>query len=68
MIPPGETSLSKHLKKANQQKLRFVLILGSEEIKKGKWTVKDLEQKRQEEVEDAEVVGYLEKLMIQSFL
>src|SRR3989338_6881250 len=41
----GETSLSKHLKKANQSGIRFVVILGSEEFKKGKCTIKDMDKK-----------------------
>lgn len=57
---PGEFSLSRHLKKANQSHIRFVLILGSDEMKKGKWTVKDLDQKEQTEVESERLVSYLQ--------
>lgn len=46
---PGEVSLSKHLKKANQLGIRFVLILGSSEFKKRCWAVKDMEKKTQAE-------------------
>lgn len=45
----GETSLSKHLKKANQLGIRFVLILGLSELKKRCWAVKDMEKKTQAE-------------------
>ena len=56
----GETSLSKHLKKANQMGIRFVLVLGPDEIAKGKWAVKDMDEKKQSEVEDEKLAAYLE--------
>lgn len=56
---PHETSLSRHLKKANQLGLRFVAMLGPDEIQKGKWTVKDLDQKKQTEVALQELAAYL---------
>ncbi len=57
----GETSLSKHLKKANQLGIRFVLILGSTEFEKGRWTLKDMEKKTQEEVADEQLGSRLEE-------
>ena len=59
----GETSLSKHLKKANQLGLRYVLILGSAEFEKGKWTLKDMEAKTQREIGIEEVVSTLELMV-----
>ncbi|MBI3317257.1 MAG: histidine--tRNA ligase [Candidatus Omnitrophica bacterium] len=56
-----ETSLSKHLKQANKAAARFVLILGSEEIKKGIWTVKDMKQKIQTEIKEGDILSYLHK-------
>lgn len=58
---PGEISLSKHLKKANQLGIRFVLILGSSEFKKRCWAVKDMEKKTQDEWPWEELVTRLEK-------
>jgi len=60
-ITPGETSLSKHLKKANQLGVRFVLILGSSELARERWTLKDMEKKTQVEIEKAQLVSYLEE-------
>jgi histidyl-tRNA synthetase len=60
---PGEYSLSKHLKKANQLGIRFVLIMGADEIKKGKWTLKDMVQKSQSEVEVENLSSYLQGVM-----
>ncbi len=57
----GEFSLSNHLKKANQLGVRFVLILGSSELAKGCWTVKDMEKKTQSEVETEKLIPYLEE-------
>lgn len=59
----GENSLSRHLKKANQLGIRLVLILGSDEFQKGKWTVKDMSQKKQVEVEKEQLVSYLEGVL-----
>ncbi len=59
----GETSLSKHLKKANQLGLRYVLIIGSEEIQKGKWTLKDMDEKRQTEIDVGDLAAELEKVV-----
>lgn len=59
----GETSLSKHLKKANQLGIRFVLILGSTEFEKGVWTVKDMEKKTQQEIRDEELGSRLEEAL-----
>ncbi len=59
----GENSLSRHLKKANQLGIRFALILGAEEFQKGKWAVKDLNEKKQVEVEKARLVSYLEGVL-----
>lgn len=57
----GESSLSNHLKKANQLGVRLVLILGSAEFEKRSWAVKDMEKKTQVEIPDPELGSYLEK-------
>ncbi len=58
---PGETSLSRHLKRANQLGVRWVLILGSEEIRKRQWTLKDMTKKAQAEVGMDRLVTHLEE-------
>ncbi len=59
----GETSLSNHLKKANQLGIRFVLILGSAEFEKRCWAVKDMEKKTQVEIPDHELGSYLKEAL-----
>ncbi|MBN1688279.1 MAG: histidine--tRNA ligase [Candidatus Omnitrophica bacterium] len=58
-MQPGETSLTRHLKKANQWKVRFVLILGSEELKNGQWTVKDMTSGEQVLLKQEAISNYL---------
>jgi len=60
---PAQTSLSSHLKKANQMGLRFVLILGPDEIKKGVFAVKDLKERKQTEIKAGEIVSYMMGVM-----
>lgn len=60
---PEETSVTKHLKRANQLGLRYIVMLGPDEIKKGKWTVKDLDEKKQSEVEMDRLTAYLEGIL-----
>jgi len=59
----GETSLSKHLKKANQLGIRFVLIMGSSEFEKRCWTAKDMEKKTQNEWPWEKLGTYLEEAL-----
>lgn len=60
---PGITSLSDHLKKANQAGARYALIMGPDEMKKGTCAVKDLDRKEQKEIGLEEVVSYLNGVM-----
>jgi histidyl-tRNA synthetase len=55
-----EVSLSKHLKRANHYGLRFVLLLGPDEAGKDRYTVKDMLEKKQTEVDANQLVSYLE--------
>lgn len=55
----GIFSLSQHLKKANQLEIRFMLILGPDEVKKGIALVKDLEQREQKEIALEGILPYL---------
>ena len=55
-------SLSQHLKKANQKKIRFVIIVGPDEFKDGEITIKDLNEKKQEKIGDGELVNYFKKV------
>lgn len=53
---PHETSLSTHLKKANQAGVRMVVICGEDELKRNKFSLKDFEKKSQEEFDLSEMI------------
>lgn len=55
----GIFSLSQHLKKANQLGIRFMMIVGPDEIAKNAAIIKDLEKREQTEVEFDRVVSFL---------
>jgi len=59
-VQPGVWDLKTHLKRANQMGIRYVVILGPDEMQKGKWTVRDLDERKQEEVDMNQLAGYLE--------
>lgn len=54
-----ETSLSTHLKRANQIGVRYVVICGEDELKRGKLSLKDLEKRTQKEVAFNELISTL---------
>ncbi|MDA9101129.1 histidine--tRNA ligase [Omnitrophica bacterium] len=56
----GETSLSKHLKKANKLNVRYALLLGNEEMQKGIWVLKDLDQKTQQDLKWDGIVSHFQ--------
>ncbi len=60
---PGMISLSQHLKKANQMNLRYILIVGPDEIKKGMWVLKDLDERKQTEIKIEKLVPSLEGIL-----
>lgn len=62
-IGHGIFSLSQHLKKANQLGLRFMVILGPEELQKKKLIVKDLEKREQTDVAIEEIPSYFKRVM-----
>lgn len=64
-MTPGEVSLSRHLKKANHLGLRFVMIAGPDEIKKGKWILKDMEKKTQSELAEDELISCLKGAVLE---
>jgi histidyl-tRNA synthetase len=57
---PGEFSLSKHLKKANNHGVGWVLIVGPDEVKKGRVALKNMLEKTQTEIEAEKVASYLQ--------
>ncbi|MDD5226758.1 MAG: ATP phosphoribosyltransferase regulatory subunit, partial [Candidatus Omnitrophica bacterium] len=59
----GVFSLSQHLKKANQLGLRFMVIMGPDELGKKIAVVKDLEKREQFEVSIEQLVTHLKKVM-----
>ena len=61
-MTPGETSLSNHLKRANQLGVRYVLICGEDEVKRNKMALKDLEKRTQQEFDLSDVSSVLRSL------
>jgi len=60
---PREVSLSSHLKKANQLGIRYVLILGPDEVKKQTCAIKDLDRKEQSEIGLDELIAHMERMI-----
>ncbi len=59
----GSQSLGNHLKKASQTGAQYAVILGAEELKKGQASVKDLNERKQTEVELDQLADYFAKVM-----
>ena len=55
----GETSLSAHLKRANQLGVRHVVIFGEDELRQNKFSLKDLEKRTQEEFDLPKMISVL---------
>jgi len=51
-------SLSQHLKKASQKKIRYVLILGAQEVQNKKVIIKDLDAREQKEIAFENVAAF----------
>ncbi|MBI4115702.1 MAG: histidine--tRNA ligase [Candidatus Omnitrophica bacterium] len=62
-ITPHETSLSAHLKRANQLGIRYVLICGDDELKEKKLSLKDLEKHTQQQIEISKLIPTLKELL-----
>ncbi len=60
---PGEFSLTQHLRKANQDGWRYMMIVGPEEFQKKIVVVKDLEKREQVEVGNEQIIPYFMKVM-----
>ena len=56
--------LSDHLKWANKMRAKYVVILGSEEINKKAWTVKDMDKQEQVEVPFENLISYFREIAI----
>lgn len=56
---PNLKSLSDHLRQANKMGIRYVVILGEDEVKSHSLTIKDLEAKSQERVAVGQLTAYL---------
>lgn len=62
-ITPGEYSLSKHLKKANQFGIRFVLMLGLNEVQNQQLGLKDMQAKTQQPMTWEELADHLKGVL-----
>lgn len=59
---PEETSLSAHLKRANQLGIRYVVICGEDELKRKQLALKDLEKHTQQEIAFSDFLTVLKGL------
>jgi histidyl-tRNA synthetase len=57
-------SLKSQMRRADKLKARYVLILGEEELKKGKAVLRDMERKSQEEIPLANLVETLKSKIV----
>lgn len=56
---PGPVRMGKQFRHAERQGMRWVAVVGPDELARGKVSVKDLESGEQEEVDEERVVDYL---------
>jgi len=61
LLDPEGRSFKSRMKLADKLGARFVAILGEDEIKKGAWTVRDMEGSAQEDVPEARVLDHLKE-------
>ncbi|MDD5618532.1 MAG: His/Gly/Thr/Pro-type tRNA ligase C-terminal domain-containing protein, partial [Candidatus Omnitrophica bacterium] len=59
----SDGSLKSKLNEANKLGARFAIIIGDDEINKGKLIVKFMQESKQEEVEFANVVGFIKNIV-----
>jgi histidyl-tRNA synthetase len=53
--------ITDHLSKANKIGAGYVIIKGSDELKNGEWTYKDMERREQKKIKEGELINYLMK-------
>jgi len=58
-LPPAEQKFGKALGQADKMGAKFALILGEDEVASGQWTVKHLDDGKQEKVTEAKLAEYL---------
>ncbi len=66
LLGPADRNLNDHLKIANRERARLVVIVGENEIKdKDHWTVKDMDKKDQKQIKKKDLYFYIlgEKLL-----
>ena len=55
-----DTNFKKQMKKASQNGVRFVLILGEDEVVKSEITVKDFKNSSEQKIKQGLIIPYLE--------
>ena len=59
LYPDANIKLDKQLKSADRKQIPFVLILGPEEIETNTVTVKNMQEKKQDRVNQSDILQYL---------
>ncbi len=61
LLDPEGRSFKSRMKQADKLGARYVAILGDDEIKQGKWTVRDMAGSTQEDVAEGRVLDHLKE-------
>lgn len=61
VIAFGDRSLRSQMREASKQNVRFTLILGDQEIERGRVTIRDMQSSEQAEVPTIELIGWLQE-------
>jgi histidyl-tRNA synthetase len=61
VLMEDERGLKAQMKRADKLKARFVVLFGEDELKKGAWTVRDMNAGQQQEVPDSHIATFLEE-------
>jgi len=57
----SERQVSKQVKTADKEKIPFVLVVGEEEVKSGKYKVKNFKESKEVEASKEEIIGIVKK-------
>jgi histidyl-tRNA synthetase len=60
----GDKSLKSQLRQANNWGINQVIIIGEEELKRGRLILRDMARGEQKEIVSSELLSYLEKFRI----
>lgn len=58
----SDRQVSKQVKTADKEKIPFVVVVGEEEVKSGKFKVKSLKESKEMEVDKSEIANFIKKI------